>query len=587
MKCRFCGKRIKKGETICHKCGREITEDLKTDELIDAMPELHDEFDNITKMQAKDKKKKERQSKRAEHKTRRIVIAVVLVIAILAGVACGTYFYQRKMEESKEEEQVVITSFVDSVVQRTFVASGFTDIIVKDAQSAKSVIEMEKATFGILDVNSEFELKSELKVGNTTFYRFNQVYSGIDVYDGEMVIMADGNGLVKGLNGVYIPTKDLVTEYKIDKGRASAAITEYVNSLGDYAVVKGINITEIEKAVCNEDNKAYLAYKANVSGYNNSGEYIAYDVFVDGVTGDGISVSVTSSFENESVITDEEVKNSYIYEMATTNDKFNWNDEEMELAEEPLNIDDISSENASAYVLGVKNTVDKAYNYFSRTFGFKGLGGKGESFKVYINSNEYVEDDLPTEKAMYTNNKLMFFREDLTQGDIDYNTVVHEYAHGVMHNIVGFRGTMEMSENSAIAEGLADVFAELAEASEKGTAPDWVHGERNLLLPQDGYYTYIPDNISLNTVYDCYRYSTIVSHTAASIGQYVENISVQNEFWFKAMCLMTSSTDFREFSRILNVVAKNMHQEGKLDTAQLDAIMSAINMLEAPIENIE
>ena len=60
MKCRFCGKKIKKGENTCSKCGKEVTEGLATDELIDAMPELHDEFDNISKMQAKDKRTKPR-----------------------------------------------------------------------------------------------------------------------------------------------------------------------------------------------------------------------------------------------------------------------------------------------------------------------------------------------------------------------------------------------------------------------------------------------------------------------------------------------------------------------------------------------
>ena len=68
MKCRFCGKKIKKGSNICDKCGKEVTEGLGTDELIDAMPELHDEFDNISKMQEKDKKKNEKKSKREENK---------------------------------------------------------------------------------------------------------------------------------------------------------------------------------------------------------------------------------------------------------------------------------------------------------------------------------------------------------------------------------------------------------------------------------------------------------------------------------------------------------------------------------------
>ena len=56
MKCRFCGKRIKKNSNVCSKCGKEVTEGIATDELIDALPELHDEFDNISKMQQKERR---------------------------------------------------------------------------------------------------------------------------------------------------------------------------------------------------------------------------------------------------------------------------------------------------------------------------------------------------------------------------------------------------------------------------------------------------------------------------------------------------------------------------------------------------
>jgi len=586
MKCRFCGKRIKKNSNVCSKCGKEVTEGLDTNELIDALPELHDEFDNISKMQAKEKKKKEKREKRAQHKVRRIVISVIVVLAILGGVFAGMAYLKHKEQKEKElQEQVIVSSAIDSLVQKTFIAGGFTDKIVSDAASAKEVIQEQSSTFSFVNADSEFELAKELKIGTSTVYRFSQKYKGIPVYGGEMVLMTDHTGKVIGLNGVYVPTDGLATSYSLGKGTASAAITEYVNSLEDFAVVEGINITEVKKAVCNTNNKAYIAYTANVSGYNSSSEYIAYDVFVDGLNGEGICVSVTSSFENGTTATQDNISDSYIYKMATASDKFNWNDDTMELSKEPININDVTSGNSSAYVASVKTSVDSAYNYFNNAFGYKGISGNGDSFMVYINSNEYVEEDLPTERAMYTNGKLMFFKEDLTNGDIDYNTVVHEYAHGVMHNIVGFSGTMEFSENSAIAEGLADVFAELAEAMATGSLPDWVHKERILYEPTDGYQTAIPVNVTINTVSDCYSYSTIVSHLASQISQIVPNISVQNELWFKTMCFMTKNSDFSELSSILNVVALNMYEEYKLTDAQYQQVAECIKALDASSQN--
>ena len=54
-------RKIKKDSNICENCGKEVTEGIDTEELIDAMPELHDEFDNISRLQAKDKKKNKKQ----------------------------------------------------------------------------------------------------------------------------------------------------------------------------------------------------------------------------------------------------------------------------------------------------------------------------------------------------------------------------------------------------------------------------------------------------------------------------------------------------------------------------------------------
>ncbi len=592
MKCKFCGKNIKKNSEICTCCGKNVNEEPGTDDLIDAMPEIRDEFDKISKLQAQDKKKKEKKQKRAEHKKRRTVIAVILVIAILGGIAGGMIWWNKRSKDAEnkkaeEEKQAAQTSAIECAIEKLFVGSGFTEDIITDAASAKNAINSAKGSFSIKDVDKEYELKSEMEIGGSKIYRFQQMYEGIPVYDGEMVIMADPEGVASAFNGIYIKTEGLTTEYKVDEGEASAKITEYVNSLSDdYAVVEGISISAIEKSVCHYDGCAYLAYMANVSGYNSKSEFVAYDVFIDGVSGIGICALPTSSFEKEATVTEDDMAESYIYEMVTASDKFNWNDETVTSAREPLDIGEIESGNASAFVSSVKTATDNAYNYFASTFGWKGLDGKGTNFKVFINSNEYVEENLPREKAMYANGQLMFFREDLTQGDIDYNTVVHEYAHGVMANIAGFCGTIRCNENAAIAEGLADVFAELAEAKLKGTAPDWVHGERILHTPEQNYHISTSEAAEIANVQECYEYSTIVSHMAAFMGNYVSDISVQNEFWFKTMCLMTKGTDFTEFGSIIEAVTMNMYSEGKLDEMQYSSIMTGIEMLGASEQDL-
>lgn len=577
MKCRFCGKKIKKGSNVCEACGKEVTEGLGTEEIIDAMPELHDDFDKIAKLQDKDKKKKEKKQKRAENKSKRwkIALAVILVIVILAGAVVGALFYTGVLGE--EEVVVPTTSAIEGELKKTFAGVMFTDALITDEASAKAAISSGQNVLEFADVENEYEFDKKIEAGGSTVYRFRQVYQGIPVYGGEAVIAARADGTAIAYNCAYITTQGLTATHTINKAQAENAMIDYVSKLpDDYVIVEGVNMSEAQKVVTNSNGKTYLAYMANVSGYNRLDEYNAFDVFVDAVGGGGIGVVATSSFENETTTEAEEPEESYIYEMATVNDKFNWNNEKSTISEEKVMISDITAGNASPYITGVKNATDRAYNFFDNQYGWKGLDGQGTGFKVYVNSNEYVSDKTPTGNALYTNGKIMFFREDLTQGEIDYNTVVHEYAHGVIQNIAGVKGTKELNENAAIVEGMADIFGELAEMKQNGTA-DWIHGERDLAAPANGYYLTTSGAVNITGLRSCYAYSTVVSHMGSLSAGYIPDANALNEYWFFVSCLMTQHTDFSEFYQILDCVALSMYEEGKIDESAYTAMMAGVD----------
>lgn len=579
MKCRFCGKKIKKGSNVCDACGKEITEGMGTEELIDAMPEIHDDFDKISKLQAKDRKKKEKKQKREENKSKKwkIAVAIILVVAILAGVVVGALFYTGVL--GKEEVVEPTTSAIAGKLKKTFAGVGFTDALITDETSAKAAIAAGQNTFEFVDVENEYEFDKKIQTGGNTVYRFRQVYQGIPVYGGEAVIAARADGTAVAYNCAYITTQGLTAAQTIDRAQAGNAIIDYVSKLPDeYVIVEGVNMSEVQKVVTHSNGNTYLAFVANVSGYNRLDEYNAFDVFVDAVGGGGIGVVATSSFENEATDEAEEPEETYIYEMATVNDKFNWNDDKSTISEEKVLISDITSGNVSPYIASVKNATDRAYNYFANQHGWKGLDGQGTGFKVYVNSNEYVSDKIPTGNALYTNGKMMFFREDLTQGEVDYNTVVHEYAHGVMQNIAGVKGTKALDENAAIVEGMADIFGELAEIQENGTA-DWIHGERNMAAPSNGYYLTTSGAVTIADLRSCYAYSTVVSHMGNLSAGCIADVNTLNEYWFSVACLMTQHTDFSEFYQILECVALSMYDEGKLDDASYIAITTGVEMM--------
>lgn len=577
MECRFCGKKIKDGSNVCDACGKEVTEGMKAEELIDALPELHDDFDKISKLQEKEEKKTERKKKRAENKSKsfKILIAIILVVAILAGAVVGALYYKGIL--GKEEVVVPTTSAIEAEIKRVSRGLGFTDALITDELSAKAAIAVYQDALGFVNVDNEYEFDKKIVAGANTVYRFRQVYEGILVYGGEAVIAAKSDGTALYYTCAYVETEGLPIVHTIDKATAENAILDYVSKLpDDYVIVEGKNMTQTEKVIKNENGKTYLSYMANVSGYNRHDDYNAYDVFVDAVGGGGIGIVATSSFENEEGTPEPE--ESYIYEMATVNHKFNWNDETSTISEDKLLISDITSGNTSPYIASVKNAVDFAFNFFDVQYGIKGLDGNGSSFKVYINSNEYVSDKIPTGNALYTNGKMMFFREDLTQGEIDYNTVVHEYAHGVMQNLVGVKGTKALNENAAIVEGMADIFGELAEIDANVTA-DWIHGERNMAEPQNGYYLTVPAVINITDLRVCYAYSTVASHMGYVTANYITDINTLNEFWFNAVCFMTQHTDFKEFTNILQCITLSMYEEGKIDDVAKTEIMTAISSI--------
>lgn len=580
MECKFCGKQYNETEATCPHCGKTAEAAVSTEELMDAMPELHNELDRISEMRDK-----------AEHRKRRRVIAAAVFLVILAciGAGWGAMYYfnlQASLAEETSLERVPVTSGVPGEAVEKFFGENFTDLLITDENSAQTAIESVKADFGITSTDVSFRLEHKVTVGGDTYYRFAQVCGGLDVYGGEVIVAATGDGTPIALHGVCIETDGLDFSAGIEAGKASNVISEYVNKLVEsYRVNEGAYITDPEKIICNFEGKTYLAYMANVSGYNEKGEYVAYDVFVDADAGSGIFLSDTASYENEEIAAAEtpvaepiepvvaEVPQDAYFSIHTVNDKFNWNDKTKTSALDEISMEDIRSGVVSAFVAGTTTAVDKAYTYFDKKFNWQGLDGKNGAFRVYLNANEYVADRLPPEKAIYSDEVLMFIQEDLTVNEVNGNIVTHEYAHGVMHHIAGLKGTTAKNENAAMAEGFADVFAELAE----GNAPDWMHGERNLSELQTGYLTTLPATVLISEIEDCYRYSTIVSHAAYQMHANGVSTDALSELYFRTLCLMTKHSDFSHWRSVTEFSAKKMVDAGTLSEEQFAQVVSALD----------
>ncbi len=587
MKCKFCGKRYKKHDTKCPQCGRDVNAELSTDDLIDAMGEIHNEMGEIGKM----REKRQRRSHR--------FFLVVLVIVLCVGAGLGAmYYFGGNLKSSTEqvtveEQQPSVMSGVAGERVDKFFGAGFSNVSITDENSAQTALENMFSDLGMMGEKMTFRLEHKMVLDKDTFYRFSQVVNGLDVYGGEAIVVADNDGTPKALRSSLVQTSGLDFTADMESSKATTAISEYIDKMvDDYCVKSGIQISPTEKVICNFEGKTYLAYMASVSGYNVKSTYVAYDVFVDADNGAGIFVSDTSSFvEGEEVEEIEEPDiqqteqaaiaqsaNPAEYTISTVNDRYNWNDESKTASREEISKADIEAGNVTPYVTDVKLCTDKAYAYFANRFEWRGFDGQNAPFFVYLNGNEYVKDQLPPEKALYAGNKLMLIETNMATAKADPNVIAHEYTHGVMYHLAHLSGTTAKNENAAIAEGLADIFAELME----GPAPDWIHGGRNLALKEAGYFTEHPQGAEIGNISDVYAYGHILSHAAYRM--HAEGIGTKKlgELYFRTLCLMTKTSTLSDFRTALELSAKHMEENGILSDVQFKIVVNAMEATQIP-----
>ncbi len=582
MKCNSCGKRVKKSAPVCPQCGKALApEAMNSQELMDVMGELHNELDRIGEMREKTK-----------NRNRRVLVTILVIIACIAAGWGAMYYFRgepKDVQQVASEEQVVASSGVPGEMVKKFMGKNFVNVSIADENAAQTALESVKSQLGLTGNNIAFRLESKFVVGNDTYYRFAQTCGGLDVYGGEAIVLASGDGTPLALHANLTETDGLSLDAAIAAGNAANAINEYVNKMvPEYRVNEGIEITPAEKIICNYEGTTYLAYTANVSGYNEKGEYVGYDVFVDADNGSGIFVSDTASYENETKssvaaveteVSAPEEKQEYLsakaanYGIYTVNDKFNWNVSDKTASMEEILPEDIESGNVTPYVAGAKTAIDRAYSYFANEHGWFGLDGKSGPFRVLLNANEYVKDRLPPEKALYSNDMIMFIEPDMASGAVDKDIAMHEYTHGVMAHVAGLSGTTAKNENAAIAESLADIFGELAE----GAAPDWVHGDRDFTQVQAGYYYEVSGGVNIAEVLDCYRFSTVLSRAAYRM--YADGIGTKKlgELFFRSLLTMTKYDDFKDFGTIMELNAKVMKDNGTLSEAQFAIVTTALD----------
>ncbi|MBL7942365.1 MAG: hypothetical protein JNM00_06350, partial [Flavobacteriales bacterium] len=101
------------------------------------------------------------------------------------------------------------------------------------SESALAMVSQYEADFGLRDAESELQLLSEKQVDNRNVTRFQQVYQGIPVIAGEMVVNANENAGLLSLSGEIAPDLDINPKPTITAQQATEIAAEFMQKVHD------------------------------------------------------------------------------------------------------------------------------------------------------------------------------------------------------------------------------------------------------------------------------------------------------------------------------------------------------------------
>lgn len=160
-----------------------------------------------------------------------------------------------------------MTSYDENGIPK-FIRGNFTDMKVTNEEEALEALS-EISDLQIQDVTKEFQLNYKETSEDITYYRFNQVYNDLLVYNHNVILAVDSNGAVSSFSGYYIP--------KIDVDISSSKTDEEMESLVINYLGEGASVVSSEKVIYILEDTPTLAYHI-VGTSNDKAKDMIWDV---------------------------------------------------------------------------------------------------------------------------------------------------------------------------------------------------------------------------------------------------------------------------------------------------------------------
>ena len=173
-----------------------------------------------------------------------IIILVLFIILVVSVWAVITFLFKKKKKKIAPEGETV------NLVMNN-ISGNYSSVIVKDFASARESLSLISDE---LNIDLEKELKED-RISNSNYlntYSFKQLYKGIPVYNGDLIVYTDKDGNVAGVINKLREIDDISVEPKIKEDELDAIIME---ELGN-----NTKVTSKELVIYPTDNKFILAY---------------------------------------------------------------------------------------------------------------------------------------------------------------------------------------------------------------------------------------------------------------------------------------------------------------------------------------
>ena len=534
---------------------------------------------------------------------KRFVAAILTVALAVSPAGCG------KNTPKKQGTDEEIQEILNSTKSMKMLDGGFTDILIKDEDSAIKAASESAKELGYENAMNELRVFYSTTVDGETYYRLQQTYQGIPVYGRYVVVVADDSGKAISLNADVRDLPDsLNTEITVSDAQIAEGVKEYAEfhwkELHDD--IKITPVAEAEKVIYDRDEglEARVCVKLYVT---NGGD--VYEVVADGETGavrsavstmntlSGTGTDGTKTFpviveEDGSYILGDEERNISVFYFngGSSADISNVDDKPVRSSED--NIFGNAQEETDIHCqrgVDLYATVLKIVDYYQDTFG-QGIPlgklycGYGDMWDGGNNAQGGEASGLDSEAEPGTFRAILFLGANVSADS--YELIGHEYTHCIQH---GLDAAAEESD-PGIIEGIADVFGFFFEAYCTGNT-DWdmdlsivgLTGHRSASSPESYNYpsTVVEENNSGDE--DGHAYATAISHIAYLMHESGEfSMDELQMIWYKTLCRLPHCVSYGHLRDCLKQVVEVKYGVLSVQSEALLDILNEVGLVSDP-----